>query len=97
MSAHCARMAKIGGQMRQFGLYVHTLGVPVLQHQNSATVPKIMKTRRVPLGIEDLGADTKPMPKDHHIIDIIDFRGMTPTPHQESLRSHRELLLLSFV
>ena len=57
MSAHCARMAKIGSQMRQFGLHVHPLGVPVLQHQNSATVPKIMKTRRVPSGIEDLGAD----------------------------------------
>ena len=73
MSADGTHVAQISGQMGQLGLHVHPLGIPVLQRQNGTAMAKIMKPWRVPLGIEHLGADTKPMPEQHQTIGLIDF------------------------
>ena len=56
MGADGANVTEVSGQMRQPGLHVHPLGVPMLEHQNGGGMAKIMNARRMPVSIKDTGA-----------------------------------------
>jgi hypothetical protein len=49
-------VSKIGGQMRQPGLDVCPLRIPVMQGVHCKTVPQIMKTRRALMTIQQVSA-----------------------------------------